>query len=302
MCGIHVAIRRSANTGSLPTFLHHCLCNRGPDYFGQVTTPLRTPNSSENKEPFLTFTSTVLSLRGDHVTKQPFQDCQTGSVLCWNGEAWKIDGRTVQGNDGEAVFALLSGAAGSGSGSSDAILEALRSIEGPFAFVYFDAPSSTLYFGRDRLGRRSLLICHNDTEGSLVISSIAETCDDKWKEVEADGVYSMALHGNLFSSPYVSPSRHDWLPGTGSEFVSFSCGHNRCDQPVKLTSVGIKHWQIQHRLAYRKHCSFVQFTSCQFTEGSVDSVSQSAGAKYPRATCHWICIEHKSSSAIFGRT
>jgi asparagine synthetase B (glutamine-hydrolysing) len=219
MCGIHVAIRRNAGTSALPTFLHHCLCNRGPDHFGQVTTGLEPPNS-ENDGAFITFTSTVLSLRGDHVTKQPFQDPQTGSVLCWNGEAWKIDGRTVQGNDGEAVFALLSDASGSGTGSGDAIFEALRSIEGPFAFVYFDAPLKTLYFGRDRLGRRSLLICHDDTEGSLVISSVAETCEDKWKEVEADGVYSMALHEGLFSSPYVPPSRHDWLPETGGEFVS----------------------------------------------------------------------------------
>ncbi|OIW31646.1 hypothetical protein CONLIGDRAFT_571516 [Coniochaeta ligniaria NRRL 30616] len=219
MCGIHVDVRRSAGTGALRSFLHHCLCNRGPDHFGQVTAPLNAPGS-EDDDAFLTFTSTVLSLRGDHVTKQPFQDRQTGSVLCWNGEAWKIDGRAIQGNDGEAVFALLSDASSSGTGSSNTILEALRSIEGPFAFVYFDAPSKTLYFGRDRLGRRSLLICHDDTEGSLVISSVAETCDDKWKEVEADGVYSVALHAGLFSSPYAPPSRHEWLPETGAEFVS----------------------------------------------------------------------------------
>ncbi|KAH8912085.1 asparagine synthase [Coniochaeta sp. PMI_546] len=218
MCGIHAAIRRSAGTDALPAFLHHCLCNRGPDHFGQVTTRLKAPNT-DNDDAFLTFTSTVLSLRGDHVTKQPFQEQPSGSVLCWNGEAWRIGGRTVQGNDGEAVFALLSNAS-SRNGASDAILEALRSIEGPFAFVYFDAPSKTLYFGRDRLGRRSLLMCHDDTESSLVISSVAETCEDKWNEVEADGVYSLAFHEDMFSSPYAPPSRHEWLPGTAAEFVS----------------------------------------------------------------------------------
>ncbi|KAB5532715.1 asparagine synthase [Coniochaeta sp. 2T2.1] len=216
MCGIHVAIRRNAGTGELPLSLQHCLCNRGPDHFGQVSARLGAA-TSEQDSAFLTFTSTVLALRGDHVTQQPFQDPETGSVLCWNGEAWKIGGRVVQGNDGAAVFGLLSDASRSGV---DAILEALRSIEGPFAFVYFDAKSRTLYFGRDRLGRRSLLICHDDTEGSLVLSSIAESCEKKWKEVEADGIYSMPLHEEIFSTPYMPPSRHDWLPRTGDEFVS----------------------------------------------------------------------------------
>jgi asparagine synthetase B (glutamine-hydrolysing) len=218
MCGIHVAITRDPGTGALPPSLHDCLCNRGPDHVAQVTARLKPRASRE--DAFLTFTSTVLSLRGDHVTEQPFQDPQTGSVLCWNGEAWRIGGRVVRGNDGEAVFALLRGASSSGTGSSDAVLGALRSVEGPFAFVYFDAPSQTLYFGRDRLGRRSLLICHDDTEESLVISSVAETCEERWKEVEADGVYSMALHHESFFSPYAPPLRHDWLPEHGTEFVS----------------------------------------------------------------------------------
>jgi asparagine synthetase B (glutamine-hydrolysing) len=186
-----------------------------------VTAQLKVPRS-ENDGVLLTFTSTVLSLRGDHVTKQPFQDGNTGSVLCWNGEAWKIDGRFVQGNDGEAVFALLSEASCSGTGAGEAVLQALRSIEGPFAFVFFDAHSKTLYFGRDRLGRRSLLLCHDDVEGSLAISSVAETCDAKWKEVEADGIYSMVLHDETLSTPSLSITRHDWLLDPGSDFVSLS--------------------------------------------------------------------------------
>jgi len=214
MCGIHVAISRKKDTGALSGSLRDCLCNRGPDHFGQVTARLR-PEASGDSDTFVTFTSTVLSLRGDHVTKQPFHDQETGSVLCWNGEAWRVAGQTVQGNDGETVFALLSEA-----GSTEAILNALRSIAGPFAFVYFDAASKTLYFGRDRLGRRSLLICHDESEGSLVISSVAEACQEKWEEVEADGIYSMAFEGGLFSSSSAPATRHEWLPEAGTEFVS----------------------------------------------------------------------------------
>lgn len=242
MCGIHVAITRKAVSGALPSPLQVCLCNRGPDHFGQVTTHLR-PHASDG-EAFLTFTSTVLSLRGDHVKEQPFEDSETGSVLCWNGEAWRVGGRLVQGNDGEAVFALLGNASSSETGSGDAILDALRSIEGPFSFVYFDAPSQTLYYGRDRLGRRSLLLCRDDAEGSLVISSVAETCEDKWKEVEADGVYSVALRGKMSSSAYAPSSRHDWLPETGADFVCALAVTSPLDLPIKLTFSGLKHRQV----------------------------------------------------------
>lgn len=277
MCGIHVAITRKAGTGTLPPFLHGCLCNRGPDHFGQAATRL-LPHASGGEEAFLTFTSTVLSLRGDHVTKQPFQDHHTGSVLCWNGEAWRIGGRLVRGNDGEAVFALLCNASPSETGSGDALLEALRSIEGPFAFVYFHALSQTLYYGRDRLGRRSLLLCHDTTEGSLVISSVAETCEEKWKEVEADGIYSVALHGDLFCEAYSPPSRHDWVPKTGADLVSLPADTTWLTLPVKLTFLGLKHRQVQHSLAHRKHCSLGCFTSCWLAKGAVNRVSQSASA------------------------
>lgn len=220
MCGIHVAISHSRDETILPPFLKDCLCNRGPDHFGQATTRLPTSVPDTDSDAFLTFTSTVLSLRGDHVTKQPFQNNSSGSVLCWNGEAWRIDGRPVRGNDGEAIFALLTNASMSGARNTDAIVDVLRSIEGPFAFVYYDSPSETLYFGRDRLGRRSLLIRQDVGDLSLVISSVAETCDESWKEVEADGIYSIHFQRGSPSSIYPRPSRHEWLPESGTEYVS----------------------------------------------------------------------------------
>ena len=38
------------------------------------------------------------------------------------------------------------------------ILEIMQSIEGPWAFIYFDDAENKLFFGRDKLGRRSLLL------------------------------------------------------------------------------------------------------------------------------------------------
>ncbi|KAF9873772.1 asparagine synthase related protein [Colletotrichum karsti] len=187
MCGIHVAVQRD-EVPTLPAETLRCLCNRGPDHVGKAQSQIQ-PNSPETGPVFLSFTSTVLALRGDHVTQQPFRDALTGSVLCWNGEAWKIGGEPVDGNDGEAIFALLVSAS-SRDTSEDTVLDALRTIEGPFAFVYYDAISSRLYFGRDRLGRRSLLL---NQEDGLRLSSIAEDTSPAWTEVEADGIYVLDL-------------------------------------------------------------------------------------------------------------
>ncbi|KAH6695293.1 asparagine synthase [Plectosphaerella plurivora] len=195
MCGIHVAISRNGAAPSPSQQLKTCLTNRGPDHLGREHATITADNGSCTS---LAFTSTVLSLRGDHVTPQPFCSAAegSGSVLCWNGEAWKMDGEPVEGNDGEAVFSRLVAAAG-----ETAVLHVLRGIRGPFAFVYLDATASRLYFGRDRLGRRSLLQTH-DGAGGLTISSVADAADiSGWSEVEADGIYVLDLRAWPASMP-----------------------------------------------------------------------------------------------------
>ncbi|KAM3552362.1 hypothetical protein MY1884_007249, partial [Beauveria asiatica] len=148
-------------------------------------------------------TSTVLALRGNHMTAQPLLDQDSGSALCWNGEAWRIHGQPVTGNDGEFVLSKLVTAS---SHSQEAILNTLRAIEGPFAFVFVDKRNKVLYYGRDRLGRRSLLV---KLESPFQLSSISDASTTGWLEVEADGCYSISLTSNSFLST-VEPSRHDW--------------------------------------------------------------------------------------------
>lgn len=203
MCGIHAAIS-SSSSPPIQEYLESCLKSRGPDYVGSVHAQL--PGSLA-----LSLTSTVLSLRGDHVTKQPLVNEETGSVLCWNGEAWRIGGQPVLGNDTAAVSELLSEASrrvGVAGSSSDAVIEALRSVEGPFSFIYLDKPTGCLYYGRDRLGRRSLLVRTGDV---FALSSVAEvTSGGTWSEVEADGCYTLQLSGSTELST-LTPSRHCWV-------------------------------------------------------------------------------------------
>lgn len=231
MCGIHVVIS-ILSPGQITADLKRRLCSRGPDHISTHEARL-TNGDGDASTTHLAFTSTVLALRGDHVAQQPFVNPTSGSVFCWNGEAWKLRHHDVAGNDGEAIASLLHEAV-RGSSAHDrerGILKTLRSIDGPFAFVFFDKPSHRIYFGRDRLGRRSLLI--QPGEKQLVLSSIADSLDDAWKEVEADGIYVLDLNeeraGSKPSKPLSSISRHDWLEGEEAvNFVSLSSQKGHC--------------------------------------------------------------------------
>ncbi|KAK4141682.1 asparagine synthase [Dichotomopilus funicola] len=213
MCGIHVVL--SSSSPHTPSHdLATRLRNRGPDHLGRIVAHVG-PGAET-----LTCTSTVLAFRGNHFTAQPFYDSQTGSVLCWNGEAWRIAGREVEGNDGEAIFGLLAGASASGAAldARGGILDALRSVEGPFAFAYFDKPSQTLFFGRDRLGRRSLVFCQDEASGTFILSSVPESCDPAWKEVELGGIYHRPLGATSGNS--LTVSRNDWQADGQGDLIS----------------------------------------------------------------------------------
>ena len=98
------------------------------------------------------------------------------------------------GNDTAAVSKLLSGA-------SDArqLLQCMESIKGPWAMIYFHAPSSTLWYGRDRIGRRSLVEYRG--AGCLVLSSVCVTthpqfATSQWVSVQPRGLYFVRLAGD----------------------------------------------------------------------------------------------------------
>jgi asparagine synthetase B (glutamine-hydrolysing) len=195
MCGIYASI--STNGPIYPTEgLKQLLDKRGPDHLGDLESTIKTANRSIS----VSFLSTVLALRGGHVTAQPLSDTLTESVLCWNGEAWKIGQAIVQGNDGEAILNLLvSGTLGRPKiNSISCVLEVLQSISGPYAFVYLDKAHDLLYFGRDDLGRRSLL--YNTDGGAIQLSSLADDTKGTWREIEADGIYVLALSGEVTHS------------------------------------------------------------------------------------------------------
>lgn len=241
----------------ISTDVQRRLRNRGPDHFATHATRLGN-DDDQASTTHIAFTSTVLALRGDHIARQPFVDEKSGSVFCWNGEAWRIRDADVSGNDGEAIASLLHAACHCAPPAREgAIMKVLRSIDGPFAFVFFDRPSQRLYFGRDRLGRRSLLL--RQAGECLVLSSIADSRDPEWREVEADGVYALELVGGVYAEEkeMVLPqfAKLEWLEREDTaEIVSeqrrrASGVEQHPSNYNELTDQGLRHWHFQRFIA-----------------------------------------------------
>ncbi|KAI8620324.1 asparagine synthase-domain-containing protein [Chytriomyces sp. MP71] len=123
--------------------------------------------------------ASVLRLRGSAVVAQPRVRAEDGSFLCWNGELFadadSAHSDPLQMRPGESdtdiVFNELLGPQAASQPFKPWLLKAVARIRGPWAILVFHAPSSTLYFGRDFLGRRSLLVHFPDNSANLNIAS-----------------------------------------------------------------------------------------------------------------------------------
>jgi asparagine synthetase B (glutamine-hydrolysing) len=212
MCGIFVSLQRGTPQ-HIDNAAFEKLCSRGPDHSNTLTVQSRKKGDDPSHAVFLSFAASVLSLRGDRLSRQPLHHNPSGNVLCWNGEAWQIDGAPVTGSDTGAIYTLLHTAAPCSSSAHESangavdrcgaqcsidslthILRALSKISGPYAIVFLDASHQRLFFSRDPLGRRSLLY-RQTTTGALIISSISDGDRSKsWVEVETDAVYAVHLN------------------------------------------------------------------------------------------------------------
>ncbi|TKA80159.1 hypothetical protein B0A49_00765 [Cryomyces minteri] len=203
MCGIFFSLSRTAF--SSPTGeSKHLLSRRGPDSTREHRLKIRQQQdahdlSGKHTALYISSLSTVLSLRGDHVVSQPLVDDATRSFLCWNGEAWKVGGKPVNGNDAEMVFQLFLKACTpteqmtERSLSHQNLVEAVALIAGPYAFVFYDSAHGLVYFG------------------DFMLSSICDArVEDGWTEVEADGLYVIDMN----SAPTKSAST-DMADDTG---------------------------------------------------------------------------------------
>lgn len=181
MCGIVFSLSKGEPQDAILARLAEVNERRGPDY------------NSEHRHEIcgyhLRFYASVLHLRGDSITKQPLR--RDGNILLWNGEIY--DGLEISNdeNDGSVLLMTLAGAANRAE-----VLAAFRSLRGEYAFVFYHRVQKTIYFGRDCLGRRSLLI-HQDVTVDTKSITLASTSEgEDFDEVAADGIYSISLTEN----------------------------------------------------------------------------------------------------------
>ena len=181
MCGILVSVA-PRDTSASHDDLVDWIAARGPDSL--QTHRIQLPASDSQPSLELTFTSSVLHLRGNEVTVQPLIS-EEGDILCWNGEVW--DGIEIgeDENDGVRLVAALT--------AEKPVWKVMEGIEGPWAMVYYSSKDKKLWYGRDCLGRRSLLQKRMVNSGTLVLSSVGVDMTD-WTEVGVEGLWCLDLN------------------------------------------------------------------------------------------------------------
>ncbi|KAL0089938.1 asparagine synthase-domain-containing protein [Phycomyces blakesleeanus] len=221
MCGILFSISDTRPENSpLWNSLEALNTKRGPD--AQQTHVITIQD--QQAQLYLRFFSSVLHLRGDHVVPQPMTPA-TGDVLSWNGEIFGGLEITLGENDTEVLVRRLAGISPTDT-SEKAVLDILTQIEGPFAFVFWQAHTNRLWFGRDCLGRRSLLWARSKslTNKSFMLSSVGPSSASSdsgsdnvvWEEVPADGLYCIQMEDieteTTDESVFGHPIRHfSWV-------------------------------------------------------------------------------------------
>lgn len=251
MCGIGLLLTlpgsgekpNSTLISHLNQQLSETLSSRGPDVpcgkehcFGRC----------DDDESNLTLHASVLHMRGESHTPQPL--LLNEYAFCWNGECYStyyskshniteeqaserdmVDliatEESVVTSDTDLVANMLVDALNKIDESSDnkshlkIIADVMSSIHGEYAFILFvpsKSPNSSpcVYYGRDPLGRRSLLI-NKSIDGTILLSSVAVNIPDstlagregtigaqEWVEIPPAVVYRMNIEtGDVTSEP-----------------------------------------------------------------------------------------------------
>ncbi|KAA1468623.1 hypothetical protein DENSPDRAFT_833998 [Dentipellis sp. KUC8613] len=204
MCGIVLSARWKANEAEptsqvdeafqdLQSALHGANTSRGPDA-QQVR---RLTIEEQQQKLHVDFFASELRLRGDAPVVQPHVDKERGDILCWNGEIFKGLDVNPHENDGVKLFSSITQCE-----SADDIVQFFCQIEGPYAFAYYRPASKQLFFARDPLGRRSLLIHKPSQENPyFLLASVSLGANPAYDfaELSTGHIYSLDL-GRLSAS------------------------------------------------------------------------------------------------------
>ncbi|CAH9115028.1 unnamed protein product [Cuscuta europaea] len=208
----------------------------------------------------LRFIGATLQLRGVNPIVQPLVD-DCGNILVYNGEIFGGIHVACDENDTESLMQSLRGSCGIVNGQNRSIPDVLSRIKGPWAMIYWQNSSKTLWFGRDAFGRRSLLVHWPTQEDSrFLLSSVSppsltsersgcSTYEQShnlgfWEELPC-GVYSLSIgafetNGELFANV----TKHDWANPNLKELIRWE---RKFIQPspveLQIPQIKISCWQ-----------------------------------------------------------
>ncbi|KAJ8327343.1 hypothetical protein O5D80_004738 [Batrachochytrium dendrobatidis] len=215
MCGILFVIERFGCSDGIksnhePLIQSLCQSNqlRGPDcYTSQTWITQSAHNDCKIKA---TLHGWVLHLRGNMPVPQPMIDLH-GNYLCFNGQVFGGLHVPLDSND----TTMLSSQLAIENLDESHILKTLSEIHGEWAIVFYHKRTNCVYFGRDHLGRRSLLM-HLPThpQDTFILSSVGSQLskdelpslsqnNDFWTEVPTTGLFvvDLALVNTAWNDP-----------------------------------------------------------------------------------------------------
>ncbi|XP_061991324.1 uncharacterized protein LOC133709560 isoform X2 [Rosa rugosa] len=219
------------------------LRRRGPDSLGAKKLLLHSSGSeivsgveaefsncfsaANGRTPCMHFFGATLQLRGVNAVVQPLID-SSKNVLVYNGEIFGGIEIASEENDGEVLMGLLGGCEG-------CVPNVVSRIKGPWAIIYWQESSRTLWFGRDAFGRRSLLVHWPTVEDSrFLLSSVSPVASNEhssaengttklgfWEELPC-GIYSVSIDAPDGDGSLVGEvKKHEWTNAMLEELIKW---------------------------------------------------------------------------------
>ncbi|CCE82385.1 Piso0_002109 [Millerozyma farinosa CBS 7064] len=187
------------------------IATRGPDYLSYSF--FRDASAS------FQLVSSVLSLR-QPFTQQPLELDELS--LQFNGELYNEE--CLATNDTDYIKSLL-GENMARLGRKDGILRTVISLYGEFAFTIIDKRDKLVYFGRDVIGRRSLLYSYDERQKSLCISSLPPSSDSDFQECKGNELMIYDYRNNALETRTYSQlfKNYDMEPYLGLVPTTDSC-------------------------------------------------------------------------------
>ncbi|XP_050277526.1 uncharacterized protein LOC126719034 [Quercus robur] len=202
--------------------------------------------SMSNVVAELHFIGATLQLRGINPIVQPLMDTY-GNIFVYNGEIFGGINIDSDSNDTEILMQALGNCCSCNSHlhtrtsyclekGKSSVPEVLSTIKGPWAVIYWQESSRTLWFGRDAFGRRSLLVHWPTLEDHrFLLSSLSPFSSTEessgfeaeneinnhnfWEELTC-GIYSISFDAPKLDGCLVGKVRkHEWTNSMLKELI-----------------------------------------------------------------------------------